>query len=159
MENFEDVRRLPTGRAAIFVPQLMVERRFMEKPEEAKRANLNFNDVIATTLSNLQIPSEHHMNIQILIDKIDRKDERDPWVLCIAAYLRIISPNGISGVGEIATSGQIATSNVGNFVRQFIPMIEYKKNVNSGTRTSDPELEVRVVSDVLSYYELLNMAD
>lgn len=155
MENFDDVRKLPTGRAAVFVPQLMVERQFMEKPEESRKVNLNFNDVISTTLNLLKIPSDQHLNIQQLISKIDRKDDRDPWILCIAAYVRIISPNGISEPREITTNGQISISNLGNLVRQFVPTIEYKKNVNSGTRaTSDPELETRVISDVISYYAL-----
>lgn len=161
MENFQDVRSLPTGRAALFIPQLVVERRFKEKPDEEKKISLRFEDKISDALRQLQIPNHTHTEILRVANKIKEPAYRNQYALVIAAFIFVSYPNGIANPGFQPVQGQLGLESVRGTIANYSQHIVYKKNLLGSNSEVDniegDEKETRFVADVLAYHQLLNV--
>lgn len=159
MENFEDVRKLPTGRAAVFVPELMVYSRFKEKPDSSKKSILRFDDKINQALRDLEIPGESHSEINKIIDlSYDLKD-KDPYILSIAAYLKVLYPNGITGANDVNQPGKILLKNLASQIGPLIEKIPYgtSGDLSPGSERYDGKNEttLRAMVDVIDYFQII----
>lgn len=162
MENFEDVRKLPTGRGSLFIPQLMVEKEYMKKPDDAKSVTLKFDQELRQALFDLQIPNEKHTDVLRIASSVNDSDYRDPYMLTIAAYIISVFPNGITEAPHGTLEGVLPIGSLKRFVEPFLSRIVYKKTsssyVSSSVDTENVQERIaRSVADILAYYQILNM--
>jgi len=159
-EDFAEVRTGPTGRAAIFAPEVLLIRK-RKQEEEKKKANVRPTlDIFAEAIFKLY-PEAHEKGrviLEFILNNPPRNiDDLDPYVLVVAADLRMTYPKGFdieSGtpgtyVGNFRDPTKLsyevmASDAVSNLARGIL--LEYEE-IDANIQTID-----KVKADILSYY-------
>lgn len=160
-ETFADVRKLPTGRASVFVPDVRVLNHFKTSEEQKKGTIKRIDNHVAELVSKLNIPSMYSLQIQQIIELIPRRDDMDANILVIAAYMYLIFPGGIANPNDIAQSNQVSSDNIRPFLYPIISAIVKEKNeydaekgpASGGSKLS---LENSIILDVLGYHHTIS---
>lgn len=158
-ENFEDIKRLPTGRAALFIPELEVLKEFKEAPEEFKEVTLRFDDKISEALQRLSIPESYFIQIKQTISRLKNPVFKDPYILVIATYIHANFPLGFLNVNEVEQAGKISPNAFRQMMNSAVNLIPYKKGDDGlEERKSGPsknELALKIMHDVIAYHRMI----
>lgn len=150
-EDFEEVRAGPKGRAAVFVPEILLIRRRKQEEEKKKVAPRPTIDIFSEAAFKLY-PEAEARRRQLLEYTMNANlrniDDLDPYILVVAADLRLTYPNGINLEGfpdRSKLSYEVMSSQaVSNLASAIL-------NVHGKV---DKSLVDRVKMDIIAYYLL-----
>lgn len=157
INDFEDVRTAPTGRASMFVPEILLVRK--RKQEEAKKkANQRpINDVLKEAILKIFVDGIDDSVVEKILIKcqhIRHHNDFDPSILVIAAFLKIYYPEGLDPAASKYVGNSFGLSYnilVQDWLKRYIESI---LKLRSKDVTDESINEVK--SDIIRYYSMMS---
>jgi hypothetical protein len=158
---FEEIRHAPTGRASVFIPELLLVRSLKTAPEEKKIVIRLMNDTFRDAATKLFIGTLDPQSLDLMltdISMIRHPEDYDPNILMVAAYFKLRYPRGLntSNIASADTLGPDQTRDLlfNNFVNTIYDISVDKKTI-SANNTKKVDIIAAIKADIITYYYML----
>lgn len=155
--DFEDVRTAPTGRASMFVPEILIVRKRKQEEAKKKAPQRPIIDVLREAIVKIFVDGIDENTIQKILVKcehIRHHNDFDPSILVIAAFLKITYPEGLDPAATRYVGNSLGLSYYvlqQGWLRQYIESILKLRS----KEVSDESIN-EVKSDIIRYYSMMN---
>lgn len=154
-EDFQQVRQTANGRAAQFVPELLLVRALKRDPEDKKITHIQVVDKFIEAGNKLKdvfpIFTQEYIrnNLMPRLEFVPHVEDLDPWILIIAAHLKYLYPNGLNFQG-IAQQGSLTPAELQSDV-----IDDAAKTIMKLNDLDDQRTLLNIKADIASYYYLM----
>lgn len=155
--DFQDVRTAPTGRASMFVPEILIVRKRKQEEAKKKAPPRPIVDVLREAIVKIFVDGIDENTVQKILVKcehIRHYNDFDPSILVIAAFLKITYPEGLDPAATRFIGNSLGLS---YYVLQQAWLRQYIESILKlrSKEVSDESIN-EVKSDIIRYYSMMN---